>query len=69
MTYQIMIDEEQRILLGKVLACFIKADSDDPSVSPEYKAELDNAKCFLSMVEDLPRQEAETPDCLHGFCL
>lgn len=54
-SYEICIDEAQRAALAIVLGAFGSLP--------------DALEYWPEMLADLPREEAETPGLLHGFCL
>ena len=72
MTYQIMINEGQRRVLAKaLLAGEMQRDFEKhPGTGcGGYDTELEEAQALRDMLENLERDEKESPGCLHGFCL
>lgn len=62
-SYNIIISEAQRQLIEEALTLHSKADLAYPKEAFE---ELD---LLLSMVAELPKEEALTPGVTHGLCL
>ena len=62
-SYDIAIDEEQRLVLATALCRMLKDLEANSSNVP------DDWVILLSMLVELPEQEASEPGCLHGFCL
>lgn len=59
MSYQIAINDDQRLALIAALRA-ANVGSNDVDHPLQY---------WLSMLDELPKIESETPRCLHGFCL
>lgn len=60
MKYLLMINEEQRKALLEVLT----------GAEPEEHSGKDQPlEYWVAMLEGLPKQEAESPSVIHGFCL
>jgi hypothetical protein len=59
MSYLIMINDEQRTAL-KVLIV-------ESAMSPQGRDPA--LEYWEDMLDGLPAQEAESPGCIHGFCL
>lgn len=57
-TYTIQINEEQRAHIAKCLR----------DANPIIPVNNDSIFYLLSMFEELPKQEQESPKVLHGFC-
>lgn len=70
-SYVIQINEYQRLLLLQMLpllpASEINKLEDEPGDAHKNAAE--EIVCIVEMLEKLPADEAESPGCVHGFCL
>lgn len=58
--YTIRISEDQRAALLKLF---------DTGTGQELAGDGKPLECWPAMLEQLPQDEAEDPDCIHGFCL
>jgi hypothetical protein len=70
-SYQIMINDTQRAIFIAALR-LLRANADAMSqltVSPIYPETLEEeVDLLVSMLDDLPNVERESPGVLHGFC-
>jgi hypothetical protein len=57
MAYKIDISEAQRVALLELVKA---SGADKPDAALEY---------WVAMLEELPKEETENPNVLHGFCL
>ena len=60
-SYDIAISEEQRVALHKILV--------DAGLTGHTFASEHPLAYWVEMLADLPKNERENPNVLHGFCL
>lgn len=63
-TYQIEINEEQRLLLTQACADLAKKLLE----LDEAEEATEEAELLRGMFEELPQAEAADAPCIHGFC-
>jgi len=61
-TFTIQINEEQRAFLERATLLLL-------SSMPRTDESRDELHLLYGMLADLPKEEAESPGCLHGFTL
>lgn len=64
-SFIIQIDEAQRALIEKALSSFFADETEEIINSDPGNAHVP----LLDLIRDLPNVEAESPGCVHGFCL
>lgn len=72
MSYLLMVSEAQRVaLLDLIVASGVDSVDASPgdAGSPAEVAEDAPLRYWVSMLEELPDAEADSPGVVHGFCL
>lgn len=71
-SFTVIINEHQRALLVAAMEAGLPAVKPILSAVPSDfgdESAFADAENLLAMLVDLPKQEAESPGCLHGLCL